>query len=153
MATAQTTPPTVKGDPVADSKQSVVEALGAESLPLSELQKRCSAIDIARAWAGGVIEFGHRAYCITGPVGKIGSSLVIEDGFEWSKEKTKMHKPYRDLCNETPPKVEKFKKYKLTEPKVFGEEPVLKPVEISEAEAVAEIALQVRLTDKGLGDS
>jgi hypothetical protein len=161
MPPAPTTTPTTKTEEpkpttVADSQKNVRDALGSETMSLDDLRKLCTDIDIARAWAGGLIEFGHKQYCLTGPVSgnslKPGSRLVLEEGFEWSGAKTKMHKPYRELINETPPKVEKFFRYEWTVPKLFGEEPVLRPVEISESEAVTAIALQVRLTDKGLGE-
>ncbi len=54
---------------------------------------------------------------------------------------------------EQPPKAEKFRKYITIAPERFGDEPTLKPVEIPAEEALAAIALYVRLTDKGLGES
>ena len=143
MATAAAEPKT--------GKKSVAESVGVETVLLSDLLKVCDPLDVHKAWAAGDIEFGHQSYCVTGPVGKIGSVLVVEDGFEWSGPKTRMHKNLRDLSTEEPPKVEKYKKYVWTEPKVFGEEAVQKPQEISKDEALAAIALRVRLTDKGLG--
>lgn len=130
-------------------------ALGLESLPAAELEAVLGdggQLAIAKAWAAGLVEFGSRRFCVTGPVGKDGSSLVLEDGEDWTGPKTKMHKSYRDLRAEKMPEVRKYKKYELSKPERFGEEPVLRPVEISKDEAERELALRVRLTDKGLGD-
>lgn len=131
----------------------VAGLLGVETRPLAEVRSALGAagdLALAKAWAAGDVEFGHRTYCVTGPVGKIGSCLVIEEGWDWSGPKTKMHKAYRDLLGETPPKTDKCKKYETVEPARFGEEPYLKATEIPPAEAHATIALHVRLTDKGL---
>jgi hypothetical protein len=130
----------------------IAAVLGVETMPLDELRKKVPELAIARAWAAGDIEFGHRPYCVTGPAGRIGSALVVEDGaMEWTGPKTKLHKPYRDLCQEKPPATEKCKKYQLFPATLPGEEPQLKPVEIPATEAHAAVALYVRLTDKGLG--
>ncbi len=132
----------------------LADALGADAMSLADLKKLgVDDMAIARAWAAGNIEFGHRQYCVTGPAGKIGSALVLEDGWDWSGPKTKMHKGYKELAGDQLPKVEKFKKYVAQPPEKFGDEPVLKPVEVSEAEALAAVALHVRLTDQGLAAS
>ncbi len=128
-------------------------ALGAETVLLSDLLALgVSELDVAKAWAAGEIEFGHRSYCVTGPVGKDTSALVVEDGWEWSGPKTKMHKSYRDLAADRPPAVRRYRKYKVTPPPADrpDDEPVLKPVDIPADEALAAVALHVRLTDKGL---
>jgi hypothetical protein len=132
--------------------QAVRDLLGMETMPLSEVRKVLDDdLALAKAWAAGVIEVGRRAHCVTGPVGRQGSALVLEDGVEWSGEKTRTHGTLRDLLEDKPPAVEKYKKYETVKGQ-FGEEPVLKPVEISPSEALAALELQVRLTDKGLGN-
>ncbi len=127
--------------------------LGMETMPLEEVRATVGDLELAKAWAAGEIEIGRRAYCVTGPVGKIGSVLVLEDATEWSGPKTRMHGTLRDVMKDELPKVERYKKYQLTKPERFGDEPQLKPVEISQAEALEALALLVRLTDKGLGES
>lgn len=122
-------------------------------MPLEEVRKVVSDLELAKAWANGEIEIGRRTHCVTGPVGKAGSALVIEDGFEWSGPKTRAHGTLRDVLKDVPPKVEKYKKYELSKPERFGDDPQVKPVEISPAEALEALALLVRLTDKGLGES
>lgn len=129
----------------------IATALGIEEMPLSDLRKLVSDLDIARSWAAGDIEFGRRQHVVTGPVGKIGSSLVLEDGWEWTGPKTKLHKPFRDIIAEGPPKVEKCKVYRsFPDPYFPMGDPVLRPVEIPEAEALAALGLRVKLTDEGL---
>lgn len=126
--------------------------LGTDEVPLDDLRKRVDDLTLARAWAAGDIEFGHAPYCITGPVAKMNSVLVVEDGkTEWSGPKTKLHKNFRDLVLESPPVTEKWKRYQVVPATIHGEEPQLKPVEISKDAALAAIAIKVRLTDKGLG--
>jgi len=126
--------------------------LGMEAMPLDEVRAVVGDLELAKAWASGDIEIGRRAHCITGPVGKPGSALVLENAVEWSGPKTRLHGTLRDVLKDAPPKVEKYKKYEQTKPERFGEEPVLKAVEISAEEALAALALQVRLTDKGLSE-
>lgn len=137
----------------ANPSADLAAVLGAETLPLAEVRRAVDDLTIAKAWAAGLIEFGHRLYCVTGPVGKIGSALVVEDGWDWTGPKTKAHKGYRDILAEKPPKTEKAKKYVEQAPERFGEEPTLKAVEIPAEEALAAVQLYVRLTDKGLGES
>lgn len=133
----------------------LVSLLGIDCVPLADL-KGMGADDlaIAQAWAGGLIEFGHRAYCTTGPAGgKPGSELRIEDGWVWSGPKTKTHKGYKEIAAEVPPKTEKCKVYKAFPPPPDRphDEPQLRPVEVPHEQAHNLIALHVRLTDKGLG--
>lgn len=148
MATATATPPAT-----VTKSSNIAAILGVETMPLTKLRELGNDLDIAKAWAAGEIEFGRTRHCVTGPVGKNGSVLVIEDGVEWSGPKTKFHKTFRDLITEDAPKTEKCKKYVPSKPTQFGEEVRLVPTEIDASEAHAAIALQVRLTDKGLGES
>lgn len=138
----------------AETATDLKELLGMDAVPLDEV--RGSGVPdllLARAWAAGEIEFGRRAYCVTGPVGKIGSVLVLEDGTEWTGPKTKMHGTFREvLASMDVPKTEKCKKYVMSEPRAYGEEPALRPQEISRDEALGALRLLVRLTDKGLGE-
>lgn len=138
----------------ADKAVDLKAALGAETVLLSDLLGLgVSELDIARAWAAGDIEFGHRSYCVTGPIGRDASALVVEDGWEWSGPKTKMHKGFKELHAEKPPKVAKYRKYVTVPPPAErpNDEPTLKPVDAPADEVLSAIALHVRLTDKGLG--
>lgn len=143
MATATATKDTGAAD--------IKGILGMEAVPLDQL--RGAGVDdltIARAWAAGDIEFGRRAYCVTGPAGKPGSVLVLEDATEWTGPKTKMHGTFREVLATELPKTEKFKKYVKYPPERFGEEATVRPVEIPAHEALEALTLMVRLTDKGL---
>lgn len=149
-ATATATKPVEKA--AGPAVKAVADALGMDTLPLADLRKLVDDdLAIARAWAAGDIEFGHRTYCVTGAEGKDNSALVVEDGWEWTGPKTRVHKNFRDLLADKPPAVKRYKKYELSKPTQYGEEPVLRPVEIAPDVALAAIALHVRLTDKGLG--
>ena len=128
----------------------LASTLGIDVMPLAELAKQMSALDIARAWAAGEIEFGRRSYVVTGPAGTAGSTLVIEDGWDWSGPKKPSHKNYRDLSAEVPPETEKCGIYQKFPGDRAGEPSYLKLVNIPRAEALPLIALSVRLTDKGL---
>lgn len=152
-ATTATKDPKAAKEGTAAPAPTVYAVLGTETMLLSDLiSLGVSEIEVAKAWAAGDVEFGHRTYCVTGPAGKDNSALVVEDGWEWSGPKTRMHKGYRDLAAERPPEVRKYRKYKQVPPPADrpNDEPTLKPVDIPADEALAAIAPHVRLTDKGM---
>lgn len=125
-------------------------ALGVGKVPLSELRQKVDDVTLARAWAAGDIEFGHRKYVVTGPVGKIGSVLVVEQGEEWPDRRHEIPlMSFGDFLEDPPPAAEKYKRYEWKKAEKFGEEPVLKAVEISREEALRDVAVLVRLTKKG----
>lgn len=134
----------------AETNDNILAALGMDTMALTELVNATSALEVARAWAAGIVEFGHRDYCVTGPVGKDNSTLVVEDGFSWTGEKKPYHKNYRNIADEKLPETRKHTKYVLTPGHGPNDAPFLKPTPIDREEALKLIALQVRLTDKGL---
>lgn len=131
-------------------------ALGDGEMPLDDLRQLVPDLALAQAWGAGHIEFGRRPYCVTGPAGKPGSALVVEDGpWEWTGPKTKGHKRFAELVAEPLPKTEKCKKYVSVPPPADRpmDDPTLRPVEIPAAEAHGLVALHARLTDAGLASA
>jgi hypothetical protein len=134
---------------VLDAPATVAGELLDSVLPVSEVLAKVSERELARAWLAGEVEFGRRSHVTTGRAGvkseRIGAVLIVEDGIEWTGPKTVRHKPFKELVAEAPPECDEYKQY------VPADEPgQFKMVPVSKAEAMAALALVVRLTDKGL---
>lgn len=128
---------------------------------------------LSQAWARGDVEFGRACHCVTGRPGVPESrpALVIEDGTDWTGPKTPRHGTFARLRADAErlPVVTEFKKYvkqvlvsrdeqgterwrtaTAEELQEEGRELRWATQKIERPEAVALMALQVQLTDKGL---
>lgn len=145
--------------------QALCDLLSEKELPVAEVieakeLKGQAQVALAKAWATGLVEFGRVKHVVTGRPGVVDvsvdekmrfTSLLIEDGVEWSGPRTASHVRFRDLWEKTRdlPPVDKFRRYVLEKDKETGEEKY-KVVVIPKPEAEKLMALQVRLTDRGL---
>ena len=136
---------------ISDARLEVLSALGDDTKAVSDLiTSGVTTLALGQSWAAGDIEFGHRTYVVTGRLGSDNSTLVIEDGEDWTGPKTKLHVAFRKLWEEQQslPVCARYRKYVKAQGD-DGQE-VLKPQDITKAEAHGAIALKVRLTDQGL---
>ncbi len=129
----------------------IADVLKDESMAVKELLTLVPPIALAKAWAAGEVEFGRRVFSITGPLGKPESRLVVESGVNWSGAKSSARKPLKELLAEddSPPKCGEYSQYNLIPKNSELKSPLTK---IEEKNAHDLIALQVRLTDKGLAN-
>jgi hypothetical protein len=137
----------------APATSDIVALLEDREMSLLELASVVDAKVIAKAWAGGMIEFGRRKYCTTGPAGTDRSILIVEDGMEWTGPKSGGHKTYAGIATDELPECAKYERADVPMLKKVdarsGHETFFRP-SISRHEAEALCGLQVRLTDKGL---
>lgn len=128
-----------------DASSDVLLTLEDRTVPVKTLLATVSQLALAKAWAGGLVEFGRRTHALTG--GGKSSRLTVEHGIQWSGPKSVRHKPLNDLLAEAAPQAAEYKLYN----KVAANDPAKTPLsDVTEAEAHEAVALLVRLTDKGL---
>lgn len=155
------------GTPAPSRGETLADVLGDGSdRPLAEVRGLVGDAALNRAWAAGEIEFGRRNHCLAGPAGRDGSKLLIEDGYEWTGPKTKLHKGFAELVKDRPPRARGWVVYvreylagksgdgldiwrAVTDETPEGAELRWAPRKITEAEALALLELRVRLTDLG----
>jgi hypothetical protein len=130
----------------------LVNLIGDQTVALDDVAGQIPQLVMAKAWAGGLIEFGRAKHVVTGQPGMPLSkpTLRIETGDEWTGPKKPWHRQYSDLKSDEqiPDGVDRYQKYeKKTDPDGV---PYLVPVDITEGEAAAALKFRVRLTDKGL---
>lgn len=153
-------------------------ALADAPVSIGEVQAKFSLPVLATAWVRGWIEFGRTKHCVIGcPDGRhcvpgirdeekrIGSTLVIEDGIEWSGPKKATHGPLADILAEKMPQTKYHQVYALevktsrpNEPERWewlkgdaeGRETRFARKDIKPADCAALWQLVVRLTDKGI---
>lgn len=111
---------------------------------------------LAGAWAAGDVEFGRRSYSVTGRKSlNFRRMLVVEDGVSWTGPKRRYHKPAKEFLAEELPACDGFGRYVVDEKAAKevapGDPPPLKLEVVQRADALAMLALRVRLTDQGLG--
>jgi len=125
---------------------------------------------LAAAWAAGLVEFGRRKHSVSGRPGVPESkpTLYLEDGAEWSGAKKPSHKTLKGVLTDGArvPDCVEYRKYvkevsagrdeaglerfRVVADVPEGQEFRWNTAKTDRAEAVAELALMVRLTDKGL---
>lgn len=93
----------------ADNTAALLSLLGENEVPLSEVTAVAPAEFLGRAWAAGDIEFGHSKYIMTNAPGgdpatavqRVGPTLVMEGGVEWSGAKKPYHGRVKDILKST----------------------------------------------------
>lgn len=125
---------------------------------------------LAAAWAAGLVEFGRRKHSVSGRPGVPESkpTLFLEDGVEWTGAKKPSHKTLRGVLAdaEKVPACTEYRRYvkevsagkdeaglerfRVVSEVPDGQEFRWNTTKSDRAEAVAELGLLVRLTDKGL---
>jgi hypothetical protein len=156
----------------------LLTVLGEQELPLAEALKVIGEPTLTRAWAAGEIEFGHTKYVVSGSPGfspgedplhatqRLGPTLIIEKGLEWSGEKTRFLGRFKDVVRDARmPEVDFYQYYRqevCTDRRKDtwvwlgeGENPGRREVrwvrvECSKEQAEKQFVWLVRLTDKGL---
>lgn len=125
---------------------------------------------LGAAWAAGLVEFGRRKHSVSGRPGVPESkpTLYLEDGVEWTGAKKPSHKTLRGVLADADrvPACTEYRRYvrevsagkdeagverwRVAADVPEGQEFRWNTVKTDRAEAVAELGLLVRLTDKGL---
>lgn len=140
---------------MAEPKQppTIYAVLEDKVMSLKDLQTKVPALAISVAWATGDIEFGRRSHVHEGPVGRTGSSVIVETTTEWTGPKTKYHRAYREFVNDPLPDATYFRRpdiprEKVTDPASGAE--YTQMGKISKSEAHELLVIMVKLTDQGL---
>lgn len=163
---------------VKTSGTELLATLGEQELSIAEAVTKFGAEAMARAWAAGEIEFGHTKHIVAGSPGfaphedplrdrqRLGATLIVETGMEWSGEKTRFHGRFKDVLRDAVfPTAEFYQVYRqevcidrkrdvwrlLEAGEAAGKRELRwMRVEVKREEAEKEFQWLVRLTDKGL---
>jgi hypothetical protein len=144
----------------------LVKHIGDRTVAVTDLPKQFDHGLLAQAWIEGVVEFGRRTHVFAGRPGTkaefTGNIVILEDGVGWSGPKNRSHCSFAELIAREEHLIPgqrgeygtEFKKYvpllgtDPTTQRPYGEG-AMQQVKITEAEALKELRLQVRVTDGG----
>lgn len=123
------------------------------TMSVADLLRATSQLAVATAWAAGQIEFGCRTRVLNGQPGKPDAQLIVECSWNWTGEKKSgSHVGFRELYANYAkplPDAKHYREYPDSLPP--DHDPNKSPLrDITRPQAEELLALQVRLTDKGL---